>query len=184
MARPDGGKVFNDQYPGPWIEACWGDTLEVTVNNYLKYNGTAVHWHGARHLNAFEYDGVNAVTQCAIAPGDSFTYKFRITQYGTSWYHSHYSLQYADGLLGPMTFHGPHAGDFDVALDPYLFSDWSHNSAFEDFAQELRNPPAFMRSVILNGRGKLAIFGVRSYGLTDTRFLQLHQQPKSRLPEP
>ena len=66
-------------------QACWGDWLEITVENKLKYNGTAVHMHGIRMLNAFEHDGVNAITQCAIAPGDSFTYKFRVTQYGTSW---------------------------------------------------------------------------------------------------
>ena len=104
-------------------------------------------------LNAFQHDGVNAVTQCAIAPGDSYTYKFNVTQYGTSWYHSHYSLQYADGLAGPITFHGPASADFDVALDPFLFGDWSHNSAFQDFSVELRNPPAKMQTVILNGKG-------------------------------
>ncbi|KAG8531800.1 uncharacterized protein KY384_003436 [Bacidia gigantensis] len=151
--RPDGGKVFNGQYPGPLLEGCWGDTMEITVENHLKYNGTTVHWHGVRLLNAFEHDGVNAITQCPIAPGDSYTYKFKITQYGTSWYHSHYSLQYADGLAGPLTFYGPSAGDYDVALDPYLFGDWSHNSAFEDYAVELHDPPAHMTTVILNGRG-------------------------------
>lgn len=153
MNRPDGGKTFNEQYPGPWIEACWGDWVEITVENHLRYNGTAIHWHGVRLLNAFEHDGVNAVSQCAIAPGDHYTYKFRVTQYGTSWYHSHYSLQYADGLAGPLTFHGPHSGDFHVALDPYLFGDWSHNSAFEDYSAELRAPPARLNTVILNGRG-------------------------------
>ncbi|KAF7504966.1 hypothetical protein GJ744_001547 [Endocarpon pusillum] len=151
--RPDGGKVFNGQYPGPWIEACWGDWVEITVENHLQYNGTSVHWHGVRMLNSFEHDGVNAITQCAIAPEDQFTYKFRVTQYGTSWYHSHYSLQYADGLAGPITFHGPSSADYDVALEPFLFGDWSHNSAFEDYSVELRNPPTLMKTVILNGKG-------------------------------
>lgn len=104
-------------------------------------------------LNAFEHDGVNAITQCPIAPGDQYTYKFRVTQYGTSWYHSHYSLQYADGLAGPMTFHGPSSADYDVALEPFLFGDWSHNSAFEDYGAELRHPPISMKTVILNGKG-------------------------------
>jgi hypothetical protein len=95
---PDGcenteGKVFNASYPGPWIEACWGDDIEVTVRNHLPCNGTTIHWHGLRQLNNVENDGVNAVTQCPIAPGDSYTYKFQARQYGTSWYHSHYSLQ-------------------------------------------------------------------------------------------
>ena len=88
-----GGKVFNRSYPGPWIQACWGDELEITVRNSLRTNGTTVHWHGLRQLGSVEMDGVNAVTQCPIAPGDSFTYKFRAMQYGSSWYHSHYSLQ-------------------------------------------------------------------------------------------
>jgi Multicopper oxidase len=47
-------------------------------------------------------DGVNGVTQCPIAPGESFNYTWRVMQYGSSWYHSHYSVQYADGALGPM----------------------------------------------------------------------------------
>ena len=47
-------------------------------------------------------DGVNGVTQCPIAPGDSFNYTWRAMQYGSSWYHSHYSVQYADGAVGPL----------------------------------------------------------------------------------
>ena len=47
-------------------------------------------------------DGVNGVTQCPIAPGDYFNYTWRAMQYGSSWYHSHYSVQYADGANGPL----------------------------------------------------------------------------------
>jgi FtsP/CotA-like multicopper oxidase with cupredoxin domain len=47
-------------------------------------------------------DGVNGVTQCPTAPGDSFNYTFRAMQYGSAWYHSHYSAQYADGAAGPL----------------------------------------------------------------------------------
>jgi hypothetical protein len=95
---PDGcinteAKLFNATYPGPWIEACWGDDIEVTVRNHLPCNGTSIHMHGLRQFSSNEYDGVNAVTQCSIAPGDSYTYKFHARQYGSTWYHSHYSLQ-------------------------------------------------------------------------------------------
>lgn len=95
---PDGflmpdGQVFNQSYPGPRIQACWGDTIEVTVHNNLQANGTSVHWHGIRQWFTPEMDGVNAVTQCAIPPNGTFTYTFKAQQYGTSWYHSHYSLQ-------------------------------------------------------------------------------------------
>lgn len=95
-------KKFNDTYPGPWIQACWGDTVNVTVINNMKHNGTSIHWHGIRQNQTSHMDGVNGVTQCPISPGDSYTYSFRAVQYGSSWYHSHYSVQYADGLVGPL----------------------------------------------------------------------------------
>jgi len=106
------GKMFDDgngpTYPGPWIQACWGDTIHVKVKNELYgLNGTSIHWHGIRQWFTMHMDGVNGITQCPIAPGDSFTYKFRATQYGSSWYHSHYSIQYADGLVGPIVREAP-----------------------------------------------------------------------------
>ena len=88
-----GGKGFNNSYPGPWIQACWGDELVITVINDLPEDGTTIHWHGIRQLNQVPMDGVNGITQCPIAPGQNFTYRFRAMQYGSSWYHSHYSLQ-------------------------------------------------------------------------------------------
>lgn len=51
------------------------------------------------------YDGVPSVGQCPIAPGKSFTYTFNADLYGTTWYHSHYSSQYADGLSGRKSAH-------------------------------------------------------------------------------
>lgn len=87
------GKVFNKQFPGPLIEACWGDELVIHVKNNYDKNGTTIHWHGIRQLYTNQMDGVNGVTQCPIAKGDEFTYKYRALQYGHTWYHSHYSLQ-------------------------------------------------------------------------------------------
>lgn len=118
-------KVFNDQYPGPWIQACWGDTVRITVINNMKHNGTSIHWHGVRQNGTVHMDGVNGVTQCPIAPGDSFVYEWKAVQYGSTWYHSHYSMQYADGLVGPLTLHGPSSGNYDEAADvPLLVTDW------------------------------------------------------------
>jgi FtsP/CotA-like multicopper oxidase with cupredoxin domain len=98
---------------------------EITVKNNLPFNGTTIHWHGLRQLGTLEMDGVNGVTQCPIAPGDSYTYKFRAMQYGTTWYHSHYSLQYGDGLLGPLTIFGPSSANYDEPKDPILMTDVS-----------------------------------------------------------
>lgn len=66
------------------ILADWGDDLEITVTNNLQSNGTGLHWHGLRQLGSNEQDGVNGITECPIAPGDSKVYKFKATQYGTT----------------------------------------------------------------------------------------------------
>lgn len=156
---PDGylkpeGKVFNNTYPGPLIEACWGDDLTIHVTNYVKTNGSTVHWHGIRQLHTNEADGVNGVTQCPIATEDTYTYKFKAVQYGHTWYHSHYSLQYPDGVAAPLLIHGPSSANWDEAWDPILISDWSHNSAFADFQGELTGNPPVMQTVVLNGTGE------------------------------
>lgn len=111
-AAPDGylkpSILINNQYPGPLIEANWGDTIVVTVNNHISGPGEAltIHWHGQpQQLSPWE-DGVPAVSQCPIAPGKSFTYSFRAEIYGTSWYHTHASAQYIDGVFGPMVVYG------------------------------------------------------------------------------
>ena len=51
------------------------------------------------------------------------SYRFRADQYGTSWYHSHYSSQYAGGILGPMIIHGPSNYDYDIDLGPVFLQD-------------------------------------------------------------
>lgn len=71
----------------------WGDMVSVTVKNSLQYNGTSMHFHGVQQHNTNNMDGVNGITECPLAPGDSKTYTWRATAYGTSWYHSHYSNQ-------------------------------------------------------------------------------------------
>ncbi|KAF4176663.1 hypothetical protein CNMCM8694_005653 [Aspergillus lentulus] len=162
-----GAKLINGTFPGPWIQACWGDSVHVTVTNNLTYNGTAIHMHGLRMLNNSLMDGVPGVTQCPIPPGESFTYKFRATQYGTTWYHSHYSLQYSDGMYGPLTIHGPTSANWDESIDPILLGDHNHRSAFQDYYQEQfsgkdRAPPK-MTSILINGNGSYAGMLLRRY---------------------
>lgn len=80
--RPDGVTTkeaicVNDQFPGPLLEANYGDNIEVTVTNALESEGTAMHWHGFLQTNNNQNDGVPGVQQCPIAPGPSFTYKMK-----------------------------------------------------------------------------------------------------------
>jgi FtsP/CotA-like multicopper oxidase with cupredoxin domain len=52
VGAPDGVQkemmLVNDMFPGPSIEANWGDWIEVTVENQIvgPEEGTALHWHG------------------------------------------------------------------------------------------------------------------------------------------
>ena len=68
------------------------------------------------------------VSQCPIAPNGTFTYQFRADVYGTSWYHSHYSAQYADGVFGPMIIYGPAHAKYDYDLGPVIvlsdYNEW------------------------------------------------------------
>lgn len=96
----DDGSGAGPRFPGPLIRATWGDTLVINVKNELQHNGTGIHWHGLRQLNSCQHDGVPGVTECPIAPGKTRQYVFKCTQFGTSWYHSHWSAQYGEGVVG------------------------------------------------------------------------------------
>nr|ABM21605.1 laccase 2 [Monilinia fructigena] len=152
---PDGytrsAMTFNGTVPGPAIIADWGDNLIIHVTNNLEYNGTSIHWHGIRQRRSLEYDGVPGVTQCPIAPGDTLTYKFQVTQYGTTWYHSHFSLQYADGLFGPLIINGPATADYDEDLGPIFLQDWAHQSAFEIWDTARLGAPPALPNTLING---------------------------------
>lgn len=107
-----------------------GDHVLVNVTNQLS-NGTALHWHGLYQNGTNWMDGSVGITQCPIPPGASFLYNFTIEgQYGTYWYHSHYSSQYTDGIVGPLIVHAPEEAttqesyDFDQIV---LLQDWYHD---------------------------------------------------------
>ena len=87
---PDGVRTkraicINGQFPGPLIEANYGDTLQVKVTNKLVGEGTSMHWHGFLMTKQNHMDGVPGVTQCPIAPGTSMTYTFKAELYGSTW---------------------------------------------------------------------------------------------------
>ncbi len=94
------GFAFNGSIPGPRLEAHQGDLVEVTVRNAGVKDGLTIHWHGVNVPNA--EDGVAGVTQDAVADGESYTYRFRVEQTGTFWYHSHQTsaVQIDHGLFG------------------------------------------------------------------------------------
>lgn len=115
------------------IEANWGDTIQVTIHNNIANppEGTTIHWHGQRQYKREAYDGVPSISQCPIAPGSTYTYTFQANPYGSSWYHAHYSSQYAEGLWGPMIIHGPPSAKYDIDIGPVTINDYYHRGYFE-----------------------------------------------------
>lgn len=75
-------------------------------------------------------DGVPSVSMCPIAPGDSYTYSFQATPYGSTWYHSHYSSQYAGGVWGPLVIYGPKTAPYDIDLGPVTLNDYYHRDYY------------------------------------------------------
>jgi len=160
ILAPDGYEreviLVNGAFPGPLIEANWGDTIQVTVHNNISttQEGVSLHWHGFLHHQKPWEDGVPAVTQCPIPPGKSFTYSFEAELYGTTWYHSHYSAQYAAGLFGPMVIHGPHTSPYDVDLGPVMLSDWYHRDYFDLVEETMKanSTPVISDNNMINGK--------------------------------
>lgn len=164
--------LVNDQYPGPLIEANWGDWIEVIVNNeiYEPDEGTSLHWHGMLQKETPWYDGVPAIGQCPIAPGHSFTYRYRAELYGSSWYHAHYSAQYTAGVVGPMQIYGPTQLPYDIDIGPVMLSDWYHVPYFsivsDAVGTNLSLIPPTSDTALINGRNKYNC-SEPSYGTSD-----------------
>lgn len=146
-------QLINGQYPGPTIRAKWGDTIVVNVKNSMKDNGTGIHWHGIRQLNSCQQDGVPGVTECPIAPGKTRQYRFRATQFGTTWYHSHWSAQYGDGVLGTMIIDGPATANYDEDLGVLPITDYYYVPAFalNEVAQHSTRGPPSPNNILVNG---------------------------------
>ena len=123
--------AFNGRVPGPEIHARQGDLVEVTLVNRDIDDGVTIHWHGVDVPNA--EDGVAGVTQDAVLPGERFTYRFRVEQLGTFWYHSHQvsSKQVRRGLYGAFVIHpaGPPRTGVDRTL---IVHDFDGKPTFND----------------------------------------------------
>ncbi|CAN9443958.1 unnamed protein product [Alternaria alternata] len=167
--NPDGAgsrvcMLINGRYPGPTIVANWGDTIRVTVRNLLQANGTSIHWHGFRMLNKNIQDGVNGITECALAPNDVKTYEFQATEYGTTWYHSHFSHQYGDGVVGTVIVNGPATANYDEDLGVMPITDWYYQTAYQAASIAFQNGQAGLGppvgdNILINGTAKNAAGG-------------------------
>lgn len=119
--------TVNGGIPAPTLEFTEGDDAEILVKNELSDEEVSIHWHGL--LLPPEEDGVAYVNTPPIYPGKSRTFKFKIRQNGTYWYHSHTAVQEQKGVYGAFIIHPKKksvAYDKEAVL---VLSDWSDENA-------------------------------------------------------
>src|SRR6478735_758544 len=91
--------AVNGQIPAPTLRMRQGDEVTIRVTNKLREQ-TSIHWHGL--IVPADMDGVPGLSFGGIAPGTTFTYRYRVNQSGTYWYHSHSRFQEQVGLYGAL----------------------------------------------------------------------------------
>ena len=120
--KPAQGITINGTMPGPVLRFREGDEVVIRVTNNLR-EVTGIHWHGLLVPN--DQDGVPGVTYPGIRPGETFTYRFKLRQSGTYWYHSHAALQEAAGYFAPLIVEPARPDPFQYDRDYIVvISDW------------------------------------------------------------
>ena len=125
--------AVNGQLPAPLLRMRQGDTVTIRVTNRLR-EPSSIHWHGI--ILPADMDGVPGLSFDGIAPGATFTYRFKVNQAGTYWYHSHSRFQEQVGLYGPIVVERRggerHAADREHTL---LLSDWTDHDPEHIYAK-------------------------------------------------
>lgn len=90
--------TVNGGIPAPTLRFTEGEEVVINVTNKMDED-TSIHWHGLIIDPAMDgVPGLNGFS--GIKPGKTFTYRFKIRQSGTYWYHAHTMGQEQDGLYG------------------------------------------------------------------------------------
>ncbi len=122
--KPARAIATNGKLLAPTLYFTEGDTAEIYLHNQLKENA-GLHWHGVILPN--EMDGVPYLTTKEVKPGETHLYKFRISQNGTYWYHSHEGTQEQIGMNGILIFNKRESqpdDQFDADI-PVLLGEWT-----------------------------------------------------------
>ncbi len=125
--------TINGTVPGPTLHWREGDTVTLRVKNLLTKE-TSLHWHGI--ILPYQMDGAPRISFNGIAPGETFTYHFKVQQSGTYWYHSHSEMQEQTGLYGAIIIEPAKPEPIKVDRDyVVLLSDWTDEDPMAVFAK-------------------------------------------------
>ena len=115
--------TVNGSIPAPTLRWREGDTVTLHVTNHLDEE-TSIHWHGI--ILPYQMDGVPGISFKGIAPGETFTYRFKVQQSGTYWYHSHSGMQEQTGLYGSIIIDPAGTESIQAERDYVVqLSDWT-----------------------------------------------------------
>ena len=134
---------INGQIAGPTLR--WKEGEEVTVNvaNRLKEE-TSIHWHGI--YLPFYMDGVPMVSFAGIKPSQSFTYRFKVRQSGTYWYHSHSGGQEQEGMYAPIVIEPAKGERYKVDRDYVVMLSDSHSMSASAILRKLKQEPGYFNN--------------------------------------
>ena len=125
--------TINGSIPAPTLRLREGDEVTIRVTNKLAVD-TSIHWHGI--ILPYQMDGVPGLSFKGIAPGETFTYQFKLQQSGTYWYHSHSGFQELTGMYGALIIE-PRNGERIKADREHLvqLSDWTDDDPMHVFSK-------------------------------------------------
>ncbi|ALN61938.1 copper resistance protein A [Lysobacter antibioticus] len=116
--------TVNGTLPAPILRWREGDTVTLRVANRLAEGMSSIHWHGL--ILPSNMDGVPGFSFEGIHPGETYTYRFRVGQSGTYWYHSHSLFQEQAGLYGAIVIDPRETAPFHFDREHVvLLSDWT-----------------------------------------------------------
>ena len=125
--------TINGSIPAPTLRLREGDEVIIRVKNQLSVS-TSIHWHGI--ILPFGMDGVPGLSFGGISPGETFTYRFKLQQSGTYWYHSHSGFQEMTGMYGALIIE-PRDNERIKADREHIvqLSDWTDEEPMHVFSQ-------------------------------------------------
>ncbi|MGZ8096290.1 MAG: copper resistance system multicopper oxidase [Methylosarcina sp.] len=125
--------TVNGSIPGPLLRWREGETVTLHVENRLEEE-TSIHWHGI--ILPYDMDGAPGVSYKGIAPGETFSYRFKVRQSGTYWYHSHSGMQEQAGLYGAIIIDPANQEPVEAQRDYIVqLSDWTDEDPMSVFAK-------------------------------------------------
>ncbi|CDO92730.1 unnamed protein product [Kluyveromyces dobzhanskii CBS 2104] len=184
ISRHDDGRTIaindNADLVKPVMRLRNGEHLNLKIENRLK-QPTSIHFHGLLFENfigddviagnspAVLGDGVPGVSQYEIGPNQSYWQNVTVSNStcGTFWYHSHYAVQYGEGLRAPVVVECDEFDDHErnvakefglgeVSQEQIItLSDWyqySHDTIMDAFMQPNKGADPHVDGSLFNGK--------------------------------